>query len=308
VLFFTVPGRDVDVNVHPAKSEVRFRNESVIYSLVAEAVQAALSGSEDGSCEPPGEMARFRGTPPPQEPQHKFPGLQELRRETARDSSAPDYDDGRRDAGSFDVLPETARQPAPSPGPAAEEAALSIAPGRIFLGQLFSTYLLISDRERGLLIVDQHAAHERVLFHGFRQQGPGQTQLLAPPREIALHRSEKEALQKCADLLRRLGFAFDWDGGDTVSLRGVPSHLETSQGGEFLRDVLGERTDSMDGLWTVLACRKAVKAGEDLSRDEAAHLLEQWLQTPDRDYCPHGRPVAVRLQESDLERMFKRKR
>jgi DNA mismatch repair protein MutL len=307
VLFFTVPGRDVDVNVHPAKSEVRFRNEGAIYSLVAEAVEKGLE-DEATSAGAEGKETSPGGSPADREPRYKFRGLEELQREAVRETP-PEPDYRAESTGSAGTAPPSSGTlHGPRVAASREEPGVTLGPGRLFLGQVASAYLLVDDSDRGLLIVDQHAAHERVLFHGFRQQGPGQTQLLAPPREIALHPSEKGALQKCADLLRRLGFAFDWDGGDTVTLRGVPAHLEPSRGAELLRDVLGERTDTMDGLWTVLACKKAVKAGEDLSRDEAAHLLEQWLQTPDRDYCPHGRPVAVRLQESDLERMFKRRR
>jgi len=90
-------------------------------------------------------------------------------------------------------------------------------------------------------------------------------------------------------------------------VRGVPPSLAAGKAAEFLREVLAEKIDGLEGLWAMLSCKAAVKAGQELAQSEALALLEAWLAAPEREHCPHGRPVAVSFAATDLERLFKRR-
>jgi DNA mismatch repair protein MutL len=91
-----------------------------------------------------------------------------------------------------------------------------------------------------------------------------------------------------------------------MTVQALPGALTWQQGKAFLKSALGKHIETLDALWSLMACRQAIKCGQTLARDEALHLIETWLKTPERDFCPHGRPVTVRLTSYDLEKMFKR--
>lgn len=174
------------------------------------------------------------------------------------------------------------------------------------LGQLADTYLILMEND-SLLLLDQHAAHERVLLQNIEQQtGSAQSQLLTVPTELSLHPSESERLMELQPKLASLGYDLSLDAG-SVSVRGVPPLLGRARGIEMLRDILADRTDGIDDLLHLMACRSAIKAGQRLTADEAAGLLRRWLDTPDRGFCPHGRPIVLKFGKTELEKMFKRK-
>jgi DNA mismatch repair protein MutL len=176
-----------------------------------------------------------------------------------------------------------------------------------YLGQIAKTYLL-ARRGASLLILDQHAAHERIRLHAIASGGKrGDSHLLALPLDMALHPSEAEELAAVWDELKTLGFTLETDGPARLRATGLPPQLSRSEAGAFLRDVLAGKKGGFDSLWHMMACRTAIKAGHELTPDEAAGLLQQWLKTPDSGYCPHGRPVAVTLTVADLEKLFKRR-
>lgn len=176
----------------------------------------------------------------------------------------------------------------------------------VCLGQVADTYLILVSGDT-LLLLDQHAAHERVLLHEIeRQTGRGASQLLALPVEVPLYPAESERLQERFGELSRMGFVMTASEG-AVCVSGVPPLLGRARGIALLKDFLAEHTDGIDDVLHLMACRSAVKAGQTLTGDEAAGLLRKWLATPDRDFCPHGRPIALRFDAGALERMFKRR-
>jgi DNA mismatch repair protein MutL len=179
--------------------------------------------------------------------------------------------------------------------------------GLEYLGQIADTYLVL--RQGGkLVLVDQHAAHERVILENMRRaRSGGDSQPLALPLELSLHPSEAARAQELWAELRSCGFLLEMSGAGKLAVRGVPPSLPAGKAAEFLRDALADRTGGLAELWTMLSCKSAIKAGQPLALDEALSLLEVWLDTPERDFCPHGRPVAVAFGAGDLERLFKRK-
>jgi DNA mismatch repair protein MutL len=176
----------------------------------------------------------------------------------------------------------------------------------VCLGQLADTYLILV-RDKTLLLVDQHAAHERVLMDSFeREASSGASRLLMLPEKIPLHPSEEERLRACLGMLTRFGYDLEFEQA-VLYIRGTPPMLEPGEAVELLRAVLTERADGPEDILHLMSCRSAVKAGQALTGDEAAELLKSWLETPDCEFCPHGRPAVLEFTPEHLEKMFKRK-
>ncbi len=195
------------------------------------------------------------------------------------------------------------RPPFAPEAPAAGPAGVAIE----YLGSVGDAYLVL--RVGGeLALLDQHAAHERVLYAKIRANAErGDAWPLAMPLELALHASQAETLQELWPRLRELGFELELTPSRSLRVGAVPASLDAAQAREFLREVLSGRARSMEDVWALMACKAAVKAGQPLAEDEARSLLAAWLAAPDREYCPHGRPALVRFSRADLERLFKRR-
>lgn len=380
VLFVEIEPTEVDVNVHPAKSEVRFRDESAVFSAVLHAVQSALTGELEqvldaaetdsrlsGQRQAPYTVAAAQATAP--RPQGFWGTLDApplLRRRQEEAEPLPEDEQWhvrpvpargglsedaaalpRRDMPFPSIMPEAA----PSAGagrhaPAAfpsvpvelpdEEAAAAVeavpplpdaawpcppvaagdAPaqreplrvgGLAYLGQVADTYLLLRDAEGALLLLDQHAAHERVLYARLEQGAfSGAGQCLALPLELDLQPVEEERLFALRPRLQQMGFTLETSPG-RLTARGIPPHLSRAEARDFLREALAGRKDDTAAMFVSLSCKSAIKAGQRLTDDEAVGLVRQWLQTPQREYCPHGRPAVLRWDAGALERLFKRK-
>ncbi|MFW5971447.1 MAG: DNA mismatch repair endonuclease MutL, partial [Desulfovermiculus sp.] len=302
-LFLQIPGQEVDVNVHPAKLEVRFRDEQRVFKLVHHAVAQALNSSL--SQVPTGEYASPAKTGSASfEPKYKFHTFEDYLGPQAAESH-PENQDSSVSSGSFGSQAQIQTASGGQPGP---YVASSLKNGEYtYLGQIQNSYLLLTSRAGELILVDQHAAHERILYHRFSSQGQSRQQRpLALPMQRALHPSEEERLSRVAPAMRSMGFVLDRSQDGAVLIRAVPAHLDPSQAREFLDQILHQQSESQDELWQTMACRQAVKAGDTLSAQEALELIELWLSTPDKEYCPHGRPAMISLRAKDLERMFKR--
>ena len=370
VLFVDMDPREVDVNVHPAKSEVRFRDESAVFSACLHAVQgalttsftAALEGSDadsasraDGPLFPAPEAAGERSAPEPAAPRPQgFWGRLDnppllARPETSDGTDSPAegwrgsapagqgaaprvFASAEEEAAPYGpraaqaLPPEDTAVPMPDadwPAPEPEAAIMPDAvpetaseprerdPLRIgpfvYLGQAADTYLILRDDEGALLLLDQHAAHERVLYARLRRGGfAGTGQCLALPLELNLHPAERERFQELRDRLESLGFALEC-AGDALLVRAMPPLLSRAEARDFLREALAGRKDDLAGMFISMSCKGAIKAGQRLTDDEAAGLLRQWLATPEREYCPHGRPCVLRWDAAALEKLFKRR-
>ncbi len=360
-LFVSVPPELLDVNVHPAKTEVRFQNEREVFSAVLRALRQALDAvlplagfaenMPEGNPFPP--LSDVNGAAAARAPRPiGFWGELDsprLIRETPAQESFDAFDDTPDAHGGpaapGHVSPSLGFTPRPPQAPAAwgppdpftpvsgEEivpaygvpggdpddahagpqniSAHSLRPLRVgdmeYLGQIADTYLL-ARRGGGLLIVDQHAAHERVRLHAIQGGGTkGTSQLLALPLELPLHASESAELDRLWADLAALGFALETAGPGLLRVMGLPPQLARTDAAAFLRDALAGKQSGFESVWHMMACRTAVKGGDRLTPDEAAQLLRQWADTPESGYCPHGRPTAVTLTVNDLEKLFKRK-
>ncbi len=187
-----------------------------------------------------------------------------------------------------------------------DEAALAAGEDAyLYFGQIERAYLLVRHKT-DLLVLDQHAAHEAVLFARLRS-GAGESQFLAMEMELRLHQSEADVLDRLMPDLTRLGFSMRFKNPETLLVRAIPALLDLAESREFLKELAQGKTEGPTPIWALLACKAAIKAGQELTPDEASALIKQWLDAPDAEHCPHGRPVVRRLDGAFLERAFKRR-
>ena len=335
-LFLDLDPAEVDVNVHPAKSEVRFRDEKSVFGAVLRGVESALLGVEF-PVEPPVSGELFRPTadeagvpnlPPlfaaprqgnlpddrPPRPQG-FWGTLDAPRIMEPPARLEQADE---DTGIFPDDPPPVADPIPAGprGSAVASPSNAYAPRRetaggfpvrvgplLCLVQVMDSYLLLLENDTPVLL-DQHAAHERALMHRL-EQNASQSRLLLAPVDVPLSEDATERLEACRGMLLRMGWVIE-EGPATLRVLGLPTVLERAPALDSLRDVLAGRTEGFDDTLHLMACRNAVKAGQALTADEAAGLLALWLSVPERDHCPHGRPTTVRLGRALLDQLFKR--
>lgn len=298
-LFLEMPADWLDVNVHPTKAEVRFREPSLVHEVVRRALLAALGS---------GPAPELRLTAPGQPPADPFaqaiPGILGERVDVA--ASGVTWGRG-------------AEQPAPAP--AASRTAVEDTGARIGrmvpLGQFRDTYIVAADND-GLAIVDQHVAHERVLFERILERltsGKLDSQRLLEPLFVTLGPSARETLALHRAELERSGFEVDDFGGDTIRVLAVPSLLTTAEAEAAVRalasdldglDRAARVEESLRRIAATTACHAAVKANERLPMDKIRHILDELAATAYSTVCPHGRPVMLRLTRREIERNFQR--
>ena len=322
-LYLTVPDGEVDVNVHPAKAEVRFREEARVEALVEGAVRAAMEGEESG--------ARFQSDV-------VVPPL-EVRERGDRGRSAPRRDTrgGEQQMALFasgPQAPEAAGAPAEegntvgeasgsASGAAARHAAPTVDAGalrgaRPRLWQVLDTYVFAETRD-GVMIVDQHAAHERILFERLMdayERGGQEGQRLLFPLTLRLTPPELRCVEDLAGLLERAGFEVESFGGDTVIVHAVPNPHRYFDAERAFREMVDELTNGSElvrsarnqheRIAMTFACKSAIKAGQRLSDSEMQELFDQLFATRMPHHDVHGRPTVVRLSGSELARKFGR--
>jgi len=323
LLFVDVPPGAVDVNVHPAKWEVRFEDPRSLHRLVRHAVRDAVgerrwigAGAPDGA-----SLAREWRSEDASAPSGPWTRAARSPRERAGGTSdwvfaLRDAADGREGAGPG--LPRAAPD-APAGSPRRRFGDLRL------LGQFLATYLVLEAKDL-LLLIDQHAAHERVLYERFRaewiERGVASQGLLAPVA-VRLAAKPLAALLEAGDSLARLGFEIEAFGEDTVAVRAVPALLADRDPAGLVRSLAeelaaaGSAADALrvesraleaaDRIFATLACHSARRKGEVLDSREQQALLDALDAIPWAPTCPHGRPVAVPIEIAEIERRFSRR-
>ena len=319
VLWLTVPADRIDVNVHPTKREVRFADDEAMFSLVASACSLPLATLHPPFAVvsvPPAGSARTGERAAP------LPAWSDRVREATEPPAGGQMPlllpmpggDPRADRGGAPPAGSAGREPviaetaiAAEPGPASGESEI---------WQLHRTYILAPVRD-GLLIVDQHAAHERILFEEAmaRLRGAaGASQGLLFPVLVDLSRSQFDLLLELDPSLRQLGWDLAPLSPPTVVIQGVPAGIRSERPAQLLQVVLdavsehgrGARDQLIERLASTHACHTAVRAGDALSREAMRSLVDQLFGTSRPHGDPHGRPTFVRLELAELHRRFGR--
>jgi DNA mismatch repair protein MutL len=304
------PG-DVDVNVHPAKMEVRFRNPREIYALIVEtlggAIGVGITPAARGSAGPSSAgragyvsrieeaLKRYRVSSGPEK--LVFGGLSSEKREAPTLPSP--------------LPPETVRDGELQ----GERRCFS---DLHYIGQAAGTYLIFSG-EDGITLVDQHAAHEKVLFEKLRRQAQGEKavgQRLLLPEVVSLPPRDYQFLIESLPVLDEAGIEAEPFGGDSIVIKAIPVLLSHSDARTLILDIIADCAQAYrdlplqerrEKIFTALACRGAVKANRDLTGPEVVGLCRDLDAIPHALTCPHGRPLAVTLSVYELEKMFKRR-
>ena len=306
VLNLTLPFTDVDVNSHPAKREVRFHNEPRVYSLLQKAVRSALIAESPvpriGGAVLPAESRWPRGDTPASVGFFPNPFDRTLSGSATKGGGGIPYSA----VGSLET------DAGPADAAATPRQALPLL--RV-VGQIKLTYI-VAESPDGMYLVDQHAAHERVIFDRLRQQAASnspQCQPLLQPVPVELTPAQLEVLQSNVTSLASHGFQIEPFGESTYLVRAVPSMLNTGDPARSFIDLLdlvafeGLVRQQEDALTASLACHSAIRAGKALNEEEMRALLEQLEATDNPHTCPHGRPTLLHFSEYQMEREFGRR-
>ena len=312
-LFLDVPGADVDVNVHPQKLEVRFARAQEVYAAVRHVVGAAIARAPWLRTADDRPMRTFTQPPryeasdaaPPARPVRIGAGALALPRSAqgALPLRARDAADTGPEAATLDAAPPWQRQ--------------QFFAGLNYVGQVHRTYLVCEAADE-LILIDQHAAHERVAYARLRaaharRQMPRQQLLFPVPIDVG---EAAAAALEADDVLGGLGFEAARHGPGSILLRAVPEALKDADPKPLIRELLTDLADGtplrdgeldrVDHLLATIACHSVVRAGDVLGRPEALALLGQLDAVDLSSHCPHGRPVLLRLPLGEIERRFGR--
>ncbi|MGD9388352.1 MAG: DNA mismatch repair endonuclease MutL [Gammaproteobacteria bacterium] len=311
VLYLEMDPALVDVNAHPTKHEVRFRDARSMHGFLYKAVERALAGTRPAAA----------AGPPPATP--RFSG---------RGGTGPEWRQPRQDAMELGVREDTpaatrvppiedaavAAAAVPAPGGAAPAPADDLPLGHA-LGQLGGVYILAQNRD-GLVVVDMHAAHERVLYERLKQAltGPEAAgQPLLVPLSVRVSPQEGELAEAMREELARVGLEIDRRGPDVVVIRQVPALLGNADAEALLRDLLADFAEQgssrrleerLNEVLATMACHGSVRANRQLTIAEMNALLRDMERTERADQCNHGRPTWTQLSMAELDRLFLRGR
>jgi DNA mismatch repair protein MutL len=313
VIFLELPVGDVDVNVHPRKAEVRFANPRAVYQAVRNSVRESLArqlppvnilGGDDRY---PGGNAEY--VVESESAAASFGGSQ-YRSVAETGSQSLPVNDWIVSEGTPTTIRNQSTLP---PGKEISGTAGSIRP----LAQYDNTYIVAADR-KGILVIDQHVAHERVLYEQVLTQVEArkvEAQHLLVPETIELTAGEAAIIEEHSDLLESLGFVIEPFGGKTWALRTVPAILGSRDLGETMRSLITSLEqgagpealkDARQDMAASIACHAAVRANHPLTREEMVHLIADLERCESPTRCPHGRPILVRVDHDELERRLKR--
>ena len=315
-LFLELPCEDVDVNVHPAKSEVRFRDAQGVRGFIVSGLRQALATGDKRSAQSPdaGAMARWQ-----QEPVREEPAAALRSMFSGRDWSAPQQRVAEASAAWRGVEADVMAQPQ---GRAEEAVPVTQAtdeyPLGIARGQVANTYI-VAEAKDGLVLVDQHAAHERLVLERLREAGAeeavARSQALLIPEVVELDETSCDRLEEAAPKLAEHGLAIERFGPSAMLVRSLPHAIARTDPEKLLRDIdddlalngeallLGEK---LDLVLATMACHGSVRAGRVLRVDEMNSLLREMERTPRSGQCNHGRPTWVKLSMEDVEKLFGR--
>jgi DNA mismatch repair protein MutL len=325
-LFIELPGEEVDVNVHPAKTEVRFREAGLVRGLIVGGLRAALDGAGFRSAQRTSVASLGAWQSEPLNPSPSGVGSgwgsrPSFDRSLFPASPAPNPSpegEGSRQGSVFDTYTTFA-----PPAARAEEATASIPsalqhPLGVARGQVAATYI-VAEAEDGLILVDQHAAHERLVLERMRKglgNGGVRSQALLLPEVVELDEPACDRLEARAAELAEFGLELERFGPKAMLVRAVPALLGTSEVQGLVTDLADELgaydealslKERLDHVAATMACHGSVRAGRILSVAEMNALLREMEVTPHSGQCNHGRPTWIKLGHTDIEKLFGRK-
>lgn len=378
VLNIALPYEMIDVNVHPAKIEVRFINERPVFDAVYHAVKSALMEHDtqkqvnfkqntalhdvkqfnpfhnaDAIIKPnpaPPNPAPYKPAAPNPAPQKPDPiGELDFINDDAELAPPKKLDDVRTPQNPFDIISRRAVgsakkeaafdktfMPQKKTAFVNEPAALPVIQEKPevvmkhnaqpvlfespknelkYIGEAFDTYILVERNQKELLLIDKHAAHERIIYEKLKAEKAGAaSQILLQPVTVSLGKNEYSAAVEHLDMFRECAFDVEDFGNATLIVRSAPQYLDAAEVADCITEMAdyiaqGKNdvfTEKMDWFYHNVACRSAVKAGNKSSAQELMAIVKTLEENPDIRYCPHGRPITIVMKKSEIERQFGR--
>ncbi len=312
VLFLDMPPEDVDVNVHPAKLEVRFKNAHGVYELVSRTIAHNLAEAETSKgnfiyrLQPKEKKNYSYSSPTIREKSPPIPfgmfSRQNIQKAINEDLLKRPFTEKTA------TVVESANIPA--------KETISFA-GMKYVGQFANTYLIFEGDEN-LVLLDQHAAHERIILEKLKKTSGEKvvSQSLLMPEIINLTPGQITLFLECIELLQEIGLEIEIFGRDAIAVKAVPVTLSLVKISEIISDIADQLCDQnqtpylqekKEKILASLACRAAIKANKVLSYEDVAALCRELETTPFNLTCPHGRPITINFSLNEIERMFKRK-
>ncbi len=347
VLNIELDPSQVDVNVHPAKTEVRFANEKPIFNLVYYGVKTAIENDrtvkevefkekpiyqksnvyqndDNKSFQAKFDFFKKKDEPPSQQVIKTKPREDFWRVEAPK----PEYKITRDDKPKADINIEykepenfVPAQKEEIPKAQADEKVVitdekdneNVIPDFKLIGEAFKTYLIV-EIENELYFIDKHAAHERMNFERFKSQATVETQMLLATVVVNLTKDEFIAISENIDLIKQCGFELEEFGESQIIVRAIPSLVDGDSVKDLMLEIaqklLEHKTDilpdKIDWIYHSASCRGAVKAGDYTSRQEQEMFVKKLLAMPNIRFCPHGRPVFIKMSKYDIEKQFGR--
>ena len=321
LLHFTIEPELIDVNVHPSKMELRFKDGETVYQMVYHAVTSALSGKE---------LIPTASLPEPRVPnQPEISNQPESQSQPEVPGRPEPFEKKRMEAMGIVKEPPSPYGKEPPVPPSAEEKKeeqLELFDGRLLseearkrhrlIGQVFDTYWLV-EYDGSLYIIDQHAAHEKVLFEqnfASLKSREYTSQYISPPIILSLSMREAELLNRSIDVFRQVGFEIEPFGGSEFAVRAVPGNLLSLAKKELLMEMIDSLSEeggriapeSVYDRIATMSCKAAVKGNTNLSFAEADQLIDSLLKLENPYQCPHGRPTIISISKYEMEKKFKR--
>ena len=320
ILYIDIPSELLDVNVHPSKTEIRFMEERQIYTAILDTVTEGVTRREliPSAVLPPNNSGGISQKPEinkqPEELELSSSIVEESRIpepfetksiDSFRQKTLKDYEEHKQE---LKPVQETLF----SEGFLAEENK----PKHKIIGQVFGTYWIIEFEDK-MYIIDQHAAHEKVLYERFSKQiesGEVVSQMISPPYIVTLTASEENILNENIGIFEELGFRVEHFGGHEYALTSVPAELFRLSEQDYFLSVIDDLSENLrtrepkqvkDRIAT-MACKAAIKGNTNISYAEADALISELLSLDNPYNCPHGRPTIISFTNSDLDKMFKR--
>ncbi|MFR5691246.1 MAG: DNA mismatch repair endonuclease MutL [Lachnospiraceae bacterium] len=355
VLHIEVVGEDVDVNVHPTKMEVRFHNQQMVYNSIYEAVDQALHEKElipEVTIDVPKAVPKAQAKPEPKEQPKEV-----IQPEVNKSAKVqPEKASGERDLDYFmeqmkkrvmsyhqqnssaevkgkseifkpQVQVDRVKEAAASYRAKQSPEQMTLFDGKLLdkekranykiIGQVFDTYWLV-EFDNSLYIIDQHAAHERVLYEKTLREMKTReftSQMISPPVILNLTMQEAQLLRTYMDQFTRIGFEFEEFGQDSYAVRSVPANLFSIAKKELLMEMIDslseevhrrQSSELLDEKIASMSCKAAVKGNMRLSAQEVDALIGELLKLDNPYHCPHGRPTIISMSKRELEKKFKR--
>ncbi len=347
-LHFEMDTTTIDVNVHPTKMELRFAEQNAVYQTIYQCIQEALCTRDmiqkvevqvdhnNIISKPHKNTNRYGSSLTPKEDRENMDYFMSKMKERVssyhnRMSAAEVEDKTKIFKNEHPMIQEKLKSPVlvkEEPTPYVEEAKqLNLFEEHMIenkvehqyrlIGQVFGTYWMIEYKEQ-LYIIDQHAAHEKVLYEKTINSSKHKevtTQYISPPIVLTLTMQEKELLETHMDQFTQIGFEIEEFGSDTYAIRGVPDNLYSIAKKELFVDMLDELSDSVNSNMQAerimekvasMSCKAAVKGNSKLSATEMEHLISQLLTLDNPFHCPHGRPTIIAITKKEMEKKFKR--